>query len=67
MENQIKEILDETLDALERLLRLFRVERIVHLILGVIGFLLLVYSIVLLVTQKGADTTLLVTLFGSSG
>jgi|SRR6185503_7411324 hypothetical protein len=67
METQIKEALTETLNALDRLLGLFRVERMLHLIIGVVGFILLVYAIVLLLNNKEVNTTLLVALFGSSG
>jgi len=67
MDTHAKESLTETLNALDRLLHLFRFERILHLVVGVIGFLLLVYSMALLLSRKDVDTTLLVSLFGSSG
>jgi uncharacterized membrane protein len=46
---------------------LFRIERMLHLIIGVVGFVLLVYAIVLLLNHEEVNTTLLVALFGSSG
>ena len=69
MEPQIRIMLKETLDALDRLLNLFRIERVIHLIVGVVGFLMLLYSIGLLLlrSQSNLDTTLLLSLFGSSG
>ena|SRR2546425_626894 len=69
MESQVKVMLTETLNALERLLNLFRVERIIHLVAGVVAFLMLLYAIVLLLlrSKSNVDTALLVSLFGSSG
>lgn len=69
MEPQIRTVLDETLNALDRLLNLFRIERIVHLVAGVLAFLMLLYAMGLLIfrSQANLDTTLLVSLFGSSG
>lgn len=69
MEPQIKVMLTETLNALERLLNLFRIERIVHLVVGIVAFLMLLYAIGLLIfrSQSTLDTALLVSLFGSSG
>lgn len=67
MEPQLKEVLTETLDALERLLNLFRVERIIHLAVGILAFLMLLYAITLLFRTEGVSTQLLISLFGSSG
>jgi hypothetical protein len=69
MESQVRVMLTETLNALERLLRLFRIERILHLVVGVVAFLMLLYAIVLLLFRSNSnfDTALLVSLFGSSG
>jgi uncharacterized membrane protein len=69
MEPQIRVMLTETLNALERLLNLFRMERILHLIVGIIAFLMLLYAIALLLlhSKSNVDTALLVSLFGSSG
>ncbi|HEX2189936.1 MAG TPA: hypothetical protein VHG51_13610 [Longimicrobiaceae bacterium] len=64
---QLKEVLRETLNAVDRLLNLFRVERLVHLVIGAVAFLLLLYAVVLLVRQDGVSTSLLLSLFGSSG
>ena len=67
MDTQLKDALDQTLSALERLLRLFRLERVLHLAAGLIAFVMLIAAIVMLVRQKGVDTVMLVSLFGSSG
>lgn len=66
-EPDIKVILNATLDALTRLLNLFRFERIIHVVIGIVAFLMLLYAITLLFRSNGVDTTLLVTLFGSTG
>lgn len=67
MDPEIKVVLTETLNALERLLNLFRFERIIHLIIGIVAFLMLMYAIVLLIRSNGIDTALLISLFGSAG
>jgi len=67
MNPEIKEMLTETLNALERLLNIFRIERIIHLIIGAVAFLMLLYAIVLLISSKDVTSSLLVSLFGSSG
>lgn len=66
MDSEMKEVLTETLNALERLMNLFRLERVIHLIVGSIALLMLLYAIVLLL-QKELSTSLLASLFGSSG
>ena len=67
MTKPTKDTLNMALNAMERLLKLFRIERILHLFIGIIGFLLLVYAIVLILRNGNTDTTTLVALFGSSG
>lgn len=69
MEPELRNTLRDVLDALERLLRLFQLERTIHLIVGIIGFLMLLYAAVMLLTPSNlkTNTTLLVSLFGSSG
>jgi uncharacterized membrane protein len=67
MDPEIKIVLTETLNALERLLNLFRFERIIHLVIGIVAFLMLLYAIVLLIRSNGIDTALLISLFGSAG
>lgn len=63
----LKETLDTILTSVERLLKLFEVERKIHLIIGIIGFSILLYACFLLITSKEISTTLLTALFGSSG
>ena len=67
MTDSFREIVSIALNALERLLKLFRIERILHLCIGIIGFVLLVYAIIILLMDKKMDTTMLVALFGTSG
>lgn len=67
MSSESRELLTETLNALERLLNLFKLERIIHLIIGILAFLMLLYAIVLLLRSNEVSTTLLGSLFGSAG
>lgn len=62
-----KEILNVSLDALERLLKMFVVERYVYLALTALSFVLLLYTAYLLVATQGPDKTILIAVFGSSG
>jgi hypothetical protein len=62
-----KELLDSALNALDRLLKMFMVERYVYLALTAFSFLLLLYAGYLLMTTKGANTEVLVAVFGGSG
>ena len=65
MEN--KELLDAALNALDRLLNMFMVERYVYLALTALSFVLLVYAGYLMLTTNGANTEVLVAIFGGSG
>ena len=65
MEN--KELLDAALNALDRLLNMFMVERYVYLALTALSFVLLVYAGYLMITTNGANTEVLVAIFGGSG
>jgi hypothetical protein len=62
-----KELLEATLNALDRLLRMFMVERYVYLALTVLSFGLLLYAGYLLIVTKAANTEVLVAVFGGSG
>ena len=62
-----KELLDATLNALDRLLRMFMVERYVYLCLTVVSFALLLYAGYLMIVTKTADTEALIAVFGGSG
>lgn len=67
MDHQLKETLSNTLDAIDHLLKMFQFERFMHLVVGVVSFVMLIYAIVLLFKATEVSTTLLVSLFGSSG
>lgn len=62
-----KELLTSALDALDRLLKMFMIERYVYLLLTAFSFVLLIYTAFLLVTKEGANTQMLVAIFGSTG
>ena len=62
-----KELLEATLNALDRLLRMFMVERYVYLALTVLSFGLLLYAGYVLIVTGAANTEVLVAVFGGSG
>lgn len=62
-----KELLEATLNALDRLLKMFMVERYVYLALTVFSFGLLLYAGYLMISTKSANTEALVAVFGGSG
>lgn len=64
---QQKELLESTLNALDRLLRMFAVERYVYLALTVCSFVLLLYAGYLMIATGSANTEVLVAVFGASG
>jgi len=64
---QLRQVLDDTLTALERLMRLFHWERILHLVVGVLAFLMLIAAGVIFFLDEGIDTTAMLMMFGSSG
>lgn len=66
-QSDIKALLRETLSAVERLVHLFRFERIIHLVAGLVALLMLLYGVVALLRTHDVTTSLLVSLFGSSG
>jgi hypothetical protein len=64
---ELSATVNATIGALERLLALFRVERYLHLALGIISFLLLLYTVFEMVrTGKVGDGNLMM-IFGASG
>lgn len=67
MNNSKKELLEITLNAVERLLKIFQVERYIYLALTGVSFLLLLYAAYLLISSKPANTEILVAVFGSAG
>ncbi len=62
-----KELLDAALNALDRLLNMFMIERYAYLALTVLSFALLLYAGILMITTNGANTEVLVAVFGGSG
>ena len=62
-----KELLEATLNALDRLLRMFMVERYVYLALTALSFCLLLYAGYLMISTKSLNTEVLVAVFGGSG
>jgi len=62
-----KELLEATLNALDRLLKMFLIERYMYLVLTALSFCLLLYAGYLLVGAKQANTEFLVAVFGGSG
>jgi hypothetical protein len=61
------DLINRTLDALERLMRMFAIERYLYLGSALISFILLIIAIVRLVTGDGVDVLDLSLIFGASG
>lgn len=62
-----KELLEATLNALDRLLKMFMVERYLYLMLTAVSFALLLYAGYLMISSKSLNTEVLVAIFGGSG
>jgi flagellar biosynthesis protein FlhB len=62
-----REVITQTLDALERLMRMFQVERIVYLLLSVISFGLMVIAGYLMLKDQHPSYGQFSLIFGSSG
>lgn len=62
-----KELLEATLNALDRLLKMFMVERYLYLLLTAVSFALLLYAGYLMLSAKSLNTEVLVAIFGGSG
>lgn len=62
-----KELLEATLNALDRLLKMFMVERYLYLMLTAVSFALLIYAGYLMLSSKSLNTEVLVAIFGGSG
>lgn len=62
-----KELLEATLNALDRLLKMFMVERYLYLALTALSFGLLLYAGYLMISTKSLNTEVLVAVFGGSG
>ena len=61
------DLINRTLDALERLMRMFAIERYLYLVSALISFILFIIAIVRLVTVDGVDVLDLSLIFGASG
>lgn len=62
------DLINRTLDALDRLMRLFAVERILYLLCAILSFFLLAICLVnLFQTSSAISTPQLAMIFGSSG
>ncbi|WP_370190761.1 hypothetical protein [Qipengyuania sp.] len=61
------DLVNRTLDALERLMRMFAIERYLYLISALISFILLVIAIVRLITEDGVGALDLSLIFGATG
>lgn len=62
-----KELLEATLNALDRLLKMFMVERYLYLMLTAVSFALLLYAGYMMISSKSLNTEVLVAIFGGSG
>jgi len=62
-----KEMIDRTLDALERLMRMFQVERLVYLGAVVASFALLLYAGFLMFNDNGVGAGEMSLIFGATG
>jgi hypothetical protein len=62
-----RELLESSLNALDRLLKMFAIERYVYLVLTALSFVLLLYASYLFIAKVPADSTILISLFGSAG
>jgi len=62
-----RDLLNATLDALDRLMKMFMIERYVYLVLTAASFLIMLYAAYLLITKGSLTTDVLVALFGGSG
>jgi hypothetical protein len=64
---QENDIVDRTLDALDRLMRMFAFERILYLICAIVSFILLIVCLVDLLLRKEITVPQLAMVFGASG
>lgn len=61
------DLVNRTLDALERLMRMFAIERYLYLVSALISFILLVIAIVRLINDDGVGALDLSLIFGATG
>ena len=61
------DLIDRTLDALDRLMKMFAFERILYLACAVISFALLLFCLFSLVSKGSIEITHLTLIFGAAG
>ena len=64
---QREDIVNRTLDALDRLMRMFAFERILYLVCAIVSFVLLIVCLINLFQTKQISTPQLAMVFGASG
>jgi hypothetical protein len=64
---QREDIVNRTLDALDRLMRMFAFERILYLVCAIVSFVLLIVCLISLFQTKQISTPQLAMVFGASG
>jgi len=62
-----EDLIERTLDALDRLMRMFAVERMLYLVCAIVSFALLLVCLVQLFQTKQISTPELAMVFGASG
>jgi hypothetical protein len=67
MEPADREMVAQTLDALERLMRMFQAERIVYLVSALASFVLLLYAAFLMFNSGGVSAAEIGLIFGATG
>ncbi len=61
------DLVNRTLDALDRLMRMFAIERMLYLVCAIVSFVLLVVCLISLFQTKQISVPQLAMVFGSSG
>jgi len=64
---QDDDLVNRTLDALDRLMRMFAVERVLYLVCAIVSFVLLIVCLISLFQTKQISTPQLAMVFGASG
>ena len=64
---QDDDLVNRTLDALDRLMRMFAVERVLYLVCAIVSFVLLIVCLISLFQTKQISTPQLAVVFGASG
>jgi hypothetical protein len=64
---QQHDLVNRTLDALDRLMRMFAIERILYLICAIVSFILLIVCLISLFQTQQVSVPQLAMIFGASG